>query len=252
MLAPEGPVSRGAEIRKVHVGGEATDIIIRALKQQRVPNTHHDVIKLAAEVSAAPMDRHRIDAVAPPEPELPERVANHAAAGKDEGFDGRSAGRGDAIDQPHLLGILETKQFLHLRAKHDPVALGQSNVRKVASQALVAADHVDKPHPLALEDRDLRRACTDEGRALRHDDLGEILGTFPRAQQVRDRLAFWQERRHEDPHGAEPDDADDQAERCDFEQAEGRHALRARHAVNQNVGRGTDHRDHPAQHGLVG
>ena len=79
------------EIDEVDVGGEAADVVGRALEQQRVADPHHHVVELAADVLVPPVHRQRIDAVAAPQPEAAERAADQPAVGQDQRLDGGRA-----------------------------------------------------------------------------------------------------------------------------------------------------------------
>ena len=162
--------------------------------------------------------------------------------------------RADAVDQrrPCSKSLRPRSSCISVRSTtRSPSA--SVDVGELPAQALLAAQHVDHPHALALEDarRSITR-CADQRRALGHHDLGEELHPLAGAEQVGHRVAVGQEARHEEPHGREADDGDDDAERRDLEEAEGRHALGAGDAVDEDVGRGADHGDHAAEHGQVG
>ena len=223
--ALEGAVGRLVDVDEVDVERQAADVVGRAFEQQRVADPHHDLVELAADVLVAPVHGERIDAVAPAQAQAAERAADELAVGHDQRLDHRRPLRADPVDERHRVRVLQAEELLHLGAEHHPVALGERHVGELPPEALLAAQHVDDPHAVALEDADVHRPLPDQRRALGHHDLGEELHLLARPEQVRHRVAVRQEARHQEPHGREADERDDDAERRDLEELERREPL---------------------------
>jgi len=87
MATAIGTLRRRAHVNHIHLNRKALDIFGRTLKQQRIAHAHHQIIKLPSDVLVAAVNRQRINAVAPPQTQRPQRAANHLAPGRNEHLD---------------------------------------------------------------------------------------------------------------------------------------------------------------------
>ena len=238
-------------VAEVHVGRQALDVGGRAFKQQRVAHADHDVVDLAADVAVAPVDRQRIDAVAPPQAHRAHPPTDHAAIGRDENLDGGSLDCRHLVDPAQLAVPLQRQKLGHLGPENDAVAHLERDALEVAAQRLVAPDHVDQTHALALEQLHAKHLAPDQVAVGGNDRLGEEPHLAAVRQHGRHARALRQEPRAGDREIDEGPDHDDRADGQDLEDAERLHPRRAGDAVHQQVGRGPEQRHRAADDGGV-
>ena len=192
------------------------------------------------------MGGQNVDPVTTAQAQLAQGAADQAAAGRDQHLDGFGFDRGQLVDQPDVLALLQAQKLGHFGAQDDPVALGKDHGAQIAAQRGVAAQHVDHPHAIGAEQVDLEHRAADEARTLGHGDLGEVFHAAPIGQKAAHRLPVGQEPFAEQHDEGPARQRDRDADRGDFKDGEGRKALFHHHPVDQDVGRGADQRDHAA------
>jgi hypothetical protein len=247
-----GAHARTVQFGQIHIVGEAADVVGVALQQQRVADADHHVLQLDRRLLVAPVHRQRIDAIAPPQPQLAQRAADQQAAGRDQRLHRLAVLLRQPVHRAQRLGAAQVDQVGDGAAQHHPVPGLKRHRAQRAAQRLVAAQHVDHPHAVALEQRRLQRLLTDHRRVLRDRDLGHELHRLALAQTVGQRAPVRQQPPPEQRQVDQARQRHRQPDAGDLEHAERRHARAPRHAVHQKVGRGADHGAHPAKYRSIG
>ena len=148
--------------------------------------------------------------------------------------------------------LLKGQQFGHARAQHHPVARLQHHIGQQPPQRGIAAQHVDEPHATALEKPHIARVLADQVAVLGQRQFGEELHLAPVRQQGGHRVAGGKQPGRDEPQVEHPPASDENRQRRDLEDGEGREAIGARNTVHQQVGGCADERQRAAEDRRIG
>lgn len=195
------------------------------------------------------MGGQRIDAIAAAQTHFAQRAPDHPAARGNQHLDRFGLHRRQLVDDPHVGAVLHPQQFRHFGAQHHAVARLQHHGLQIAAQRQIAAQHVDHPHARTFELLHLQHRSADQHGIFGDRHFGEVFHAFAIAQHRGHRLPVGQQAAREQRQIQPARQCHGDAQRRNFEQAEMLQPRLCSRSVNQNIGRGADQRDHPAQYG---
>ena len=259
-MAAAGHLPAFGDREQIAVVAEALDLRRRALHQQHVAAEQLEVLADLCERGVAPVHRDQVDAIAREQVEVADRAQDvargladdrlhHHQVAPAQGLDvvGRGARRrlqADAVAAAQRHHGVAAAVHDHAVADLEPgVGRGVGELRFAAHQV----QHLDD----AVRQARLAQRPARQVRALGHEELGHE-PALAGAELLAQGLAHRQQARREHQHEGAAHQRHQDRRQADLEHREGRQALRARDAVDQDVGRGADHGDQAAEDGGVG